>query len=143
MGLTMMSKATKADREAAIAALLNPSAWGIQPGQTIYTFTKHCAASGMSRVIRVLFVRRDDIPDTCGQLVGVGSVPGLDPYDRAFGADDRHIGDVSWVACKAIQGKWSQAHSGIVVGGCGFNAGLHVVDALAYALQMPLRHTCI
>ena len=138
-----MSKATKTERDAAIAALKDPAAWGIMPGQTIYTTTRHVASSGMSRVIRLAYIRRDDRPDTRGQLVNVRSVQGLDPFDRTLGADDRHIGDLSWMAWKAIGGRWSKAHDGIIVGGCGFDAGLQVVDHLAYALQMPLRQSWI
>lgn len=138
-----MGKATKAERDAAIAALTDTTAWGVMPGQTIYTTTRHVASSGMSRVIRLAYIRRDDRPDTRGQLVNVRSVQGLDPCDHHIGADDRHIGDLSWMACKAIQGTWSKTHDGIIVRGCGFDAGLDVVDRLAYALQMPLRHSWV
>lgn len=74
-------------------------------GSTVYTLITHVARSGMSRNVRVLIARKGQIEDITGLIAGALGMR------RATGAN------------------WD-----IVVGGCGFDAGFHVVSNLGYAL---------
>lgn len=138
MGLTM-SKATKSERDAAIAALTDTTAWGIRPGQTIYTCVSRVARSGMSRSIRCLVVSSHGEPYADGYLVNAARPHGVSPFDRTMGATMHSIADISGMVARATGLQFDRTHGGVRVSGCGSDMGFMLVDSLAYALQMPLR----
>lgn len=134
-----MSKTTKADKEAAIAALKDPSAWGIRPGQTIYTCVSHVVRSGMSRSIRCLIVSSYVELYTDGYLVNAARPDGVSPFDREMGATNSSIADVSGMVARATGLQFDRTNGGVRISGCGSDMGFMLVDRLAYALEMPLR----
>ena len=78
----------------------------LPPGSTVYTRIEHVSRSGMSRDVRVYIVDAGDIRNVTGLVASALDMP----------RRDRH-GD--WV---------------LRIGGCGFDAGFHVVYELASML---------
>lgn len=85
----------------------------LKPGATVYTILRHVSRSGMSRDVGVAFANK---------------------YGEIFSP--------TGLVAKAIGAPLNKAGDGIKVGGCGFDAGLEVTDALSYALW-PKGFTCI
>lgn len=98
-------KVTAEDRAAAREHLLEI----LQPGTTVYTSCSHVARSGMMRVIELHVALIDDN----GR-----------PYIR----------NISWLACKAMGGRWNEKHYGIAMGGCGMDMGFAAVYGLGHSL---------
>lgn len=134
-----MAKVTRAEKEAAIAALTNPSAWGIRPGQTIYTCVSHVARSGMCRSIRCLIVSSHAEPYADGYLVNAARPGDVSPFDRTMGATMHSMADISGMVARATGLQFDRTHGGVRISGCGSDMGFMLVDRLAYTLQMPLR----
>ena len=86
----------------------------LPPGATVYTRIEHVSRSGMSRDVRVYAVRDG----------GIESITGLVASALAMPRRDAH-GD--WV---------------LRIGGCGFDAGFHVVYELASVLY-PEGFGCV
>lgn len=79
--------------------------WGVLPGTKIYGNVTHVSRSGMSRNIRLSFVRDGDIVD------------------------------ISYWAAKVIGWTYKDGYTGGVrVGGCGMNMILHTIDCLSYGM---------
>ncbi|MFZ9267354.1 MAG: hypothetical protein ACO23P_11430 [Vulcanococcus sp.] len=100
-----MTRYTKAEQTEARAYLLEV----LQPGATVYTVCTHVASSGMSRVLELLVA----LPDSDGK-----------PYIRR----------ISWLACKAAGFRWSKAHEGLQISGCGQDMGFYAVYCLGRSL---------
>lgn len=84
------------------------------PGSTVYTLLAHVSRSGMQRQIRCFIVHDAVIVNITHHVA------------RAI---DRRL-------------KLGRMHDTIVVGGCGFDAGFDVVQALSYVLHgMPTQKT--
>lgn len=77
----------------------------IKPGKRVYTMVTHVTRSGMTRLVRLFIVEKGKIEDITGWVA------------QAIGAR------------RAKGAEWD-----IVVGGCGFDAGFHVVGSLQRAL---------
>ena len=86
----------------------------LPPGATVYTRIEHVSRSGMSRDVRVYIVDAGDIRNVTGLVASALDMP----------RRDRH-GD--WV---------------LRIGGCGFDAGFHVVYELASVLY-PEGFGCV
>src|SRR5262245_37817648 len=84
----------------------------IKPGDTIHTQILHVSRSGMLRIVGVYRL---------------------------------HEGDYDWLSynvAKATGQTFDNAREGVKVGGCGFDAGFHVVYDLAHSLW-PKGFGCI
>lgn len=81
----------------------------LRPGDTIYTILRHRSASGMSRAISFLTIKRD----TKGKPA---------------------IHDWSWRVAAALGYRMHPRHEGIKIDGCGQDMGFHVVYALGATL---------
>lgn len=84
----------------------------VSAGDTVYTVLRHVSRSGMKRVIGA-FVMMDGKP---------------------YG--------VSYSAGKAIRATLDRERDGIVIGGCGFDAGFEIAYSLGHALY-PDGFECI
>lgn len=78
----------------------------IKPGDRVFTSIKHVARSGMSRSVAVYVI---------------------DPSGK-------DILNVTWNVAAALGYGWDNARGAIRMGGCGFDAGFHVVYYLGRAL---------
>lgn len=104
-------KVTAAEREEARQYLLE----FLQPNKTVYTNVVHVARSGMSRRVQVL-------------VALTGSA------DHRSGGDREYIRDITFLVAKACGMRRSETDGAIVVGGCGFDAGFHIVYSLGQTL---------
>ena len=100
-----MSKASELERQEAIQRLRKE----IRPGETLHTILRHVSASGMSRSISVIQIKRG----------------------RTY--------DWSYLIAKAIGEKIDQRHDGIKVQGAGMDMGFEVVYRLSLALYGSKR----
>lgn len=76
----------------------------LKPGDTVYTLVTHASSSGMSRSIRVLIVRNNDI---C---------------------------DITYDVSRVLGYRVDQKNGGVIVNGCGMDMGFSVVYNLGYRL---------
>ena len=81
----------------------------LKPGDTVYTKLLHVSRSGMSRVLD-LYVIRDNKPHR-----------------------------ITWDVAEATGCGYSRKYEGATVGGCGFDAGFHLVYALGRVLFQEFR----
>jgi hypothetical protein len=82
-------------------------------GTTVYTLLRHVGASGMTRH--------------------------LDLYVVAHG----EILRITWSIAAAIEGTYAKPREALLVKGCGFDVGHHVMERLSHALYgegLALRH---
>lgn len=80
----------------------------VKPGDTIYTILRHVTRSGMSRSVSAIKIGKD------------GTTHELD-----------------WLIIQALDERMDRNHSGIKIGGCGFDAGFELVYRLSMALYGP------
>ena len=106
---TVESRPQKRRREQA-EAIARLQGW-IKDGDTVYCVLRSRAASGMSRTIQLLTIKPDN--------------------SFRSGIDVGHIG---YNVARATGSRYNERHEGIVVPGCGFDAGHHIVDELRGAL---------
>ena len=96
----------EAERDEAIAELRKY----MKPGATVYTKMKHCARSGMMRVIDVFVIRNNE------------------PLR------------LTWSACIAVGIKYNRKHEGAEMGGCGMDMGFALVYEIGATLyRKPWR----
>lgn len=91
---------TKSEKQEAIAELRKM----LKPGDTVRTILRHRSASGMSRVIDVYIIRKNE------------------PLR------------LTWKVGKAVGYSYDQKHEGLRVHGCGMDMGFDVVYNLGRAL---------
>jgi hypothetical protein len=89
---------TKATKEERAAAMDILKRIGVKPGARLYTKVIHASASGMSRTVDVYIVTKD-----------------------------RRIQWIAGLVARATGMRLDEKRSGIIVGGCGFDAGHEVV----------------
>jgi hypothetical protein len=82
----------------------------IKPGDTVYTQIKSVSRSGMSRVIQVVKLAKNDSSGEC-EPIWLG-------YNVA----------------QACEMKYDRDREGVKVGGCGMDMGFHLIYELSHAL---------
>lgn len=115
-----MTKRTTTEKQEAIEQLRE---W-IKPGDTIYTILETVSRSGMSRVVRVLLPLRTE-----------GETPGI-PAKIDFIHPNYSVSKACGYRLK------TGSRDGLVIGGCGFDAGFEVAYSIARALW-PDGFSCI
>ena len=93
--------------------------WGVVDGTTIYAKVVRVSASGMSRQVRLYFIK-----------------PHEDTYHNEGRGIAEEIIDISYWAAKALEWGYSGDgyREGIRVGGCGMDMLFHTVSSLSYAM---------
>lgn len=94
-----------------------------KPGDTVYTILEHVSRSGMSRTIRVVLLY---ITKQNGEPLSGGSY-----YPSDVKVDFIHP---NHAVATAIGARLDSKRNGIVIGGCGFDAGHHLVYELSSVL---------
>ncbi len=98
-------KATQAEKQEIIKGLKEM----IKPGDVVYTILRHRSASGMSRVIDLYVMGRDNYGRPSPQRI-------------------------SWQAAKLLGYTYDMDREGLKVGGAGMDMGFHVVYSLSATL---------
>jgi hypothetical protein len=82
----------------------------LESDQVLWTILKHCSASGMKRVLSVVYIKNNE------------------PYD------------ISKSIAVLIGWRYSSAHNGVIVSGVGMDVGFHLVETLSRILNKKLTH---
>ena len=112
-----MTKKAQAEAEKQEALTFLRETEGLVEGRRVYTMVTSRSSSGMSRNVR-LFIAAVSYPHE-------GNRPGRKP--------EASIVEITHNVARAL-GLRKGKNDDIVVGGCGFDAGHHVVMSLSYAL---------
>ncbi len=108
--------ATKAESREAVDRLHE---W-VKPGDTLYTILRHVSRSGMSRIIDVVGIDREE------------TGPDGSPRIWAFG----------WNVAKALRLPFDRDRDGVKISGCGMDMGFEVVYLLGRTLY-PEGFECV
>ena len=87
----------------------------VQPGDVVWCVIRNVASSGMSRTISMFVFR----PEPEMSQYGTG---GIGAYQLHYNTS------------KLLGWRYSRAHEGVLVQGCGMDMGFHLVDCLSRAL---------